>query len=101
MPTPAPPGPLMQVCIYIYISFYLISCIKVNANAGTTGAINAGMYTYIYFFFFFIYLISCIEVNTNASTTINAGMYIYVLFYLFNFLYPSECWCYWHHERHQ
>ena len=65
MPTLALPAPLTQVCTYIYISFffiYLISRIEVNANAGTAGTINAGMY------------------ETSAGTTgaINAGMYIYI-----------------------
>src|SRR5271168_2203392 len=63
---------------YIFFFFffiYLISCIEVNANAGTAGAINAGIY--IYFFFFFICLIPCLEVS------INAGMYFFFLLFLF------------------
>src|SRR5277367_6348197 len=101
-------------CRYIYIFFlffiYLISCIEVNANAGTAGAINAGIYIFFFllfyllnslsrsehqcryvFFFssFFICLIPCIEVNANSGTAgvIDAGMYLFIFFF-FIFLIP-------------
>src|SRR5277367_388631 len=89
--------------VFFFSSFFicLIPCIEVNAKA-TTGAIDAGMYLFIFFlfiylipcievnahagtffiFFFFIYLLPCIKVNANAGTAgaINAGMYIYISF---------------------
>src|SRR5277367_1377307 len=57
-------------CRYVFFSssFFicLIPCIEVNANSGTAGVIDAGMYLFI--FFLFIYLIPCIEVNAHAGT---------------------------------
>src|SRR5271168_2203393 len=63
--------------VFFFSSFFicLIPCIEVNAKA-TTGAIDAGMYLFI--FFLFIYLIPCIEVNAHAGT---------FFFFFFLFIY--------------